>query len=422
LAHEHQHLIQFHIDGNEERWFNEGLSQLAEHLNGFEPGLIGDYNVAAFLSHPDQHLNGWTLDLAELGTHYGASYLFLVYLYEQFGLDFVRVMAGSEYDGLASVQAALTATGQDRTVDEVFSNWIVANALDDPYTGGGRYYYRTLNLPISITPIVLMSGGSGYQYVDTLNQYGADYLGIDRPGTYTLSFDGSDDAHLIGATPYSQDWMWWSYNGENSAARLTSAFDFTGLDTATLAFSAWWQTEAERDWLHVLVSDNDGQTWQVVGGQGAALHGEKAPGAFYSGQSAAWINEQIDLRAYAGRKVLIRFEYLTDGRETLPGVALDDIGIVELSDLDDAEALTSPWEMAGFLRIRGAVIQNWTVSVVIVDADGRATVDTVQLDVLNTGRAAFTVPDGGRATLIIGAMAPFTAYRADYKLTVLPGR
>ncbi len=331
-------------------------------------------------------------------------------------------MASSDYEGLASVQAALTATGQDMTVDEVFGSWIVANALDDPYAGGGRYYYRTLNLPTSIIPIMLASDGSGYQHIDTLNQYGSDYLSIDRPGTYTLSFDGSDDAHLIGAAPHSQDWMWWSYNNDNSAARLTRAFDLTGLDKATLAFSAWWQIEAERDWLHVLVSDNGGQTWQIVGGERAALHGEKAPGAFYSGQSAAWINEQIDLRAYAGRQILMRFEYLTDGRETLPGVALDDIGIVELGSLDDAETLASLWEMEGFLRIRGAVAQNWSVSVVIIDADGNATVDVVALDALNTGRAGFTVPDGGRATLIVGAMAPFTAYRADYKLTVQPGR
>jgi len=42
----------------------------------------------------------------------------------------------------------------------------------------------------------------------------------------------------------------------------------------------------------------------------------------------------------------------------------------------------------------------------------------VALDALNTGRARITVPDGGSATLVVGAMAPFTSAEARYKLSV----
>jgi len=45
-------------------------------------------------------------------------------------------------------------------------------------------------------------------------------------------------------------------------------------------------------------------------------------------------------------------------------------------------------------------------------------VQRVTLDDLNTGRATFTVPDGGDATLVIGAMAPFTTNRARYKIAL----
>jgi immune inhibitor A len=418
LAHEQQHLYQYYVDGNEDRWFNEGLSQLVEHLNGFEPGLIGDYNVSAFLKEPDHHLSGWTSDMYDMGSYYGASYLFMVYLYERFGLDFIRQVANSEYNGLASVQAVLTEMGLNMTVDDVFANWILANELDDPYAGDGSYYYRTLNLPGPVSAVPLRGAAESYQHTDSVNQYGADYLSIDQPGTYTFSFDGSDEAHIVGTKPHSKEWMWWSYNRANSAARLTAPFDLTGLATATLAFSAWWNTQAENDWLQVLVSDDGGQTWAVVGGKQAALNGKNAPGPYYSGQSITWIDEQIDLSAYIGKQVLVRFEYLTDGSNTLLGAVLDDIGVLELGGLDDVESPASVWVPEGFLRISDTVPQHWAVSVVVRDGDGRSAVYPVQLDVFNTGRATFSIPVGGSATFVIGAMAPFTSYLADYKLSV----
>jgi immune inhibitor A len=418
LAHEHQHLIQYHIDGNEDRWLNEGLSQLAEHFNGFTPGLIGNYNVIDFLNEPDHHLSGWPSSATDLGRYYGAGYLFLVYLYERFGLDFIRLVARSDYDGLASVQVALAEMGLDITVDDVFGDWILANALDDPYVADGRYYYRTLDLPGPITPVPLRGDAGSYPHADSVNQYGADYLSIDQPGTYTFSFDGSDEAQIVGTQPHSKDWMWWSYNGTNSATRLTAPFDLTGLDTATLAFSAWWNTEVEDDWFHVLVSENGGQSWSIVGGQQATPNGESAPGPYYSGQSVTWIDEQINLNAYAGTEILVRFEYLTDSSDTRLGVVLDDIGIRESGGLDDVESAASIWVPEGFLRISDTVTQTWSVAVVVHDADGDATVCPVRLDALNTGRVTFAVPQDGYATMAIGAMAPFTSYRADYKLSV----
>jgi immune inhibitor A len=367
LAHEHQHLIQYYVDGNEDHWFNEGLSQLAEHLNGFQPGLIGDYNVLAFFAEPDHHLSGWTTNLYDMGSYYGAGYLFLVYLYERFGLDFIRAVAGSDYDGLASVQATLTAMGLDQSVDDVFGDWIVANALDDPYAGDGRYYYRTLDLPGPVAALKVGGSGSAYTHSDSVNQYGADYLDFSTPGPVTLSFDGSDQAHITGTQPHSKGWMWWSYNEDNSATRLTAPFDLRGLATATLAFSAWWSTEPDADWLQVLVSEDDGQTWAVVGGDHAMTNNPDAPGPYYSGQSITWIDEQVDLNAYAGKQVLVRFEYLTDGSDSRTGVVLDDLGILELGALDDAESPVSIWQADGFLRIPDTVAQNWSVTVIVRD-------------------------------------------------------
>ena len=417
LTHEHQHLIQHTIDGNERRWLNEALSQLAEHLSGFDPHVIADLNMRAFLYQPDHFLRGWSTD--GMGRYYGAGYLFTVYLYERFGLDFIRAVANSDLDGMASIQTALVESGQTVSVDDVFADWIVANYLDDPYVAGGHYYYQTLDLPTRILPyplIVYMQGG--YTHTDTINQYGADYLTINQPGTFDLSFDGTDETPLINVLPKSGEWMWWSYDGNSSATRLTGAFDLRGLTTATLAFSAWWDMEDEYDWFQVLVSDNGGTAWHVVGGDQARPHTTHTPGVYYSGHSNAWIDERIDLSAYVGSEILVRLEYLTDNSHTLSGIALDDIGLVELNAFDTVEDAESIWQAEGFLRVPATVPQAWTVTALVQHPDGTTTAHPMPLDALNTGRVQITVPDGGSATIIIGAMAPFTANHADYKLSI----
>jgi immune inhibitor A len=421
LAHEHQHLIQHYTDGNESRWVNEGLSQLAEHFNGFDPHYIGNENMQDFLQNPDHQLNAWATDSYELGSSYGASYLFALYLYERFGLDYIRYWAHDPYDGLAGVQHSLAATSQHANVDEVFRDWILANYLDDPYVGDGRYYYQTLDLPSHIQPISLNDLEAGAPYTDTVNQYGADYLSFSNPGAYHITFDGSDQTSILGAKPHSGQWMWWSYNGIDSAARLTGAFDLTGLSAATLRFNAWWDIEPDYDWFQVLVSDNGGKNWQIVSGDSALPQNSQTPGPYYSRKSDGWIEEQIDLSAYAGKPLLIRFEYLTDGSENGPGLVLDDIRIPELGYLDDVENPVSVWNAEGFLRIPETVAQHWSVAVVQRKETGPAAVQFIPLDALNIGRATLVVPEGGSTILVIGAMAPFTSTPARYKLTAQPG-
>ncbi len=303
-------------------------------------------------------------------------------------------------------------------VDEVVADWFVANSLDDPYVGDGRYYYQTLDLPQPVEKQKLFAMPTGYLMSDSVHQYGADYLQLDEAGTYALHFDGSDEAGIAGTSPHSGQWMWWSLNDDSSASRLTGAFDLTGLTTATLAFSGRWDIEEGYDWFQVLVSDDGGTSWNVVGGPRASTRGTRAPGPYYTGQTRGWIDEQIDLSAYAGEQVLVRFEYLTDASQALQGVVLDDLGIVELGPLDDVENADSAWVADGFLRIPASVPQNWAVRLVIEAPGQTPVVQPVALDLLNAGDSTFTIPAGGSATIIVGAMAPFSTVRGTYLVQV----
>ena len=55
LAHEFQHMIHWANDRNEDSWVNEGMSELASYLNGFDPGGAD----AAYTQKPDTQLTTW---------------------------------------------------------------------------------------------------------------------------------------------------------------------------------------------------------------------------------------------------------------------------------------------------------------------------------------------------------------------------
>ena len=55
LAHEFQHMIHWANDRNEDSWVNEGMSELASYLNGFDPGGI-EYRLCRTARHPAHHV------------------------------------------------------------------------------------------------------------------------------------------------------------------------------------------------------------------------------------------------------------------------------------------------------------------------------------------------------------------------------
>ena len=173
--------------------------------------------------------------------------------------------------------------------------------------------------------------------------------------------------------------------------------------------------EADYDWFQVLVSTNEGRDWEIVSGDHATIDGSRA---YYTGSVWRWTEEQIDLTAFVGNHVLVRFEYLTNGADSQMGVVLDDIGILELGAVDGAEQPSSFWTAEGFMRIEQYVHQDWTVAIVQEQFGQSASIEHLTLDADNTGQVTITVPPDGDVTIVIGAMAPFTSKRPDYELSV----
>ena len=392
IAHEHQHLLSYQANKNEPRWLSEGLAQLAEHLNGFQ---VEDHKLKAFLNIPDHHLHGWSTDGVDIGRYYGASFLFMLYLYEQFGSDIIERIINSPYDGLAAVEDSVKHFG---SVNTIFANWIVANYLNS---------YQSIDLPSSIEPKLLQITDPALNYQDSVHQYGADYLQLETPGTYRIGFDGEDNASIISKPPPNDDTIWWSYDNSNSVTRLTGAFDLTEVDTATLVFDAWWDIHPDYDWLQIKVSEDDGATWHIVSGK-------RARNGHYTGTSTIWVRETIDLSAFVGNPILIQFEYVTGPAQPLSGVALNQIHIPEL----ESQMGSSEWLPHGFMRISASVEQQWTLSIIHETHDGQTSIHRLGLDHVNKGYTEISIAEDEKVTIVIGAMTPFSHDRASYTVSL----
>lgn len=412
LVHEFQHLAQWYVDANETAWLNEGLSQLAEISVGLETAETVDYLLA-----PDTQLNSWTYTGDSAFAHYAGSYLLCVYLWEQLGDAAVQELARHPSNGIASVDAVLKGFRPDLSLEEFMADWVAANYLDHD-APGTQYAYRALDLrrPVSVAGVKF----APHEILQTLNQFAAHYIDLDVPGTTTISFAGDTRTRFLPTVPYSGEQVWFAPVQDNVNAQLTGRFDLSALDSATLTFWVWHDLTFDLDYGYVSVSEDNGQTWELLelthghpGEYGATLHGrsDEQPDA----QKGGWIQESISLDTYAGRQILIRFELLTYYDSDARGLALDDIAIPELGFMDDVEGTGESWQASGFVQVGSQLPQTWRVQLIHKGDSPR--VAPLDLDAFNQGQ--WTVDIGAEgAVLAVMPMTPYTTEPADYWLAI----
>jgi hypothetical protein len=208
--------------------------------------------------------------------------------------------------------------------------------------------------------------------------------------------------------------MWWSYDEESGASRLEHAFDLTRAHNPKLTFQANWDIKRFSGQANILVSSDDGKRWKGL--KTPDMHACRIVDSdCFNGQSQGWLPQTVDLSDYAGKKIRIRFEYVTLGGPQSGGLFLDDIAIPEIGYHDDAEKLDSGWERQGFMRVQSEIPQKWAVSAITRDATPR--VLPVKLNANNKGTLTFSTPEEG-AVIAVAAFAPFVEANAHYTLTV----
>ena len=423
LAHEFQHMIHWHSDRNEDLWLNEGFSKLASYLNGFDNGS----SELHFMSQPDLQLNHFSYGDAESSAHYGASYLFTHYFLDRFGEEASRALVAHPANGPAGINAILGQLDEPLDFTTLFADWAAALYLDDPSLLDGRLGYRSIDpgRPVfsaeySTFPVDLTRA--------SVHQYASDYIRLVGTSPVTVIFSGTQQVPLVGTPAHGGDYQWWSNRGDDADVTLTRAFDLSGLATATLDYWLWYDIEKDWDYAYLEISTDGGKTWDTIktphttsDNPAGNNYGNGYTGMSGGGSGPEWIHEQVDLGAYAGQAVLIRFEYITDGAIHKAGLVLDDFSIPELGYQDGFETDDPAWEPAGFVRNDNVLPQKFAVQLIELGAKPRVR----QLSLNEYGQARWHIPlddETTEAVLIVSGVTPVTLEAASYAYQVVPAQ
>jgi hypothetical protein len=149
LAHEFQHMIHSAQDNREELWLNEGMSQVAFYANDFGHAP----QILSFIKGADTQIDEFNNGIDD----YGAVYLFFYYLATKHlgsmdnAANILREIVASKEKGLASIDTILEKYEIEARTDEIVRDWLIANFVNDPKLGDGRYGYDT-TLPMKVQP------------------------------------------------------------------------------------------------------------------------------------------------------------------------------------------------------------------------------------------------------------------------------
>ena len=403
LVHEVQHLIQWNLDANEDKWLNEGLSQIAETMAGLDT-----VDPRPYLEQTQIRLDSWSKAAPDIHAHYAGSYLYLLYLWEQLGDAAITELARHPANGLAAVRAVLAGHNPERSLETFTADWATALYLDgrsaDPH-----YNIEAFELP----PPFFADRVRQRPYAEsaTLDQFGIDIIDLDFTGKATLIFAGDTTAELTGAPPDDMP-FWFAPPSNSSHSQLSAEIDLTNVATATLNFFAWYSLEPSYDFAYISVSTDGGRSWRplepthgVPGAYGPAWGGRSAEA---TGNQNGWLAESISLDAYAGKNISLRFDVVTDFEEAGRGFAVNEPTITGLAE-------QPVWQPDGFVKTGHLLPQRWEVRL-IRNGDGGEVIP-LRLDDLNRIQTEIELGAEGGA-LIVVPLTPFVESAANYWLSI----
>lgn len=418
LAHEFQHMIHWHMHPRDEAWLNEGASMLAQEINGYSADGLDEQ----YAQTPDVQLDAWSDDGPDLGAHYGAGFLWMDYLYERFGRSFIhQMLTDRRYSGFPLVADVLRRRHIRLSVAQVFADWAVANYVNDHHDLGSRYGY--INTGIHVSPLTTLPAAPS-KYQSAIHPYAPVYVTLNPGHSPTnVVFHGVPTIPLIGtAQPGS---FWWSNRCDNCDTSMTRSLDLRHTRNPILSFATWYDIEKDYDYGYVEVSDNGGSTWQTLRSSittranpnGDSFgNGITGRSSHTHGSRDGWVPVRMSLRRYAGRTILLRFEYVTDDEYNGQSWAVRDIA-VSAAGYHDRIGDRS-WSLQGFVPIIRNVLSNhWSLQL-ITSKGNRQRVRVIPVS--PSGDAELTLPPsagGSRPVLAIFSRAAKTTLTSEFRLT-----
>jgi hypothetical protein len=415
-------MIRFNLRPSTELWLNEGFSEFTQwYLYDDEAWFAQDFLQFG----ADTQLNAWSLFSGGRAFNYGASLLFLWYLYGQFGLEAIQAIAAAPPE-LRAEDAIERATGVP--FDTLYARWILTNtifeATDDP-----QYQYVDVNGRITPQFALLYSAGDLRDAVSSVSQYGAvawEIDGLNGVKVLDILLEAPAEAPLISDRQANPSRFMLAARADQAFTTLTRSFDLTGVAQAVLDYRVFYALEENWDYGYVLASGDGGATWDVLESEGMTTvdphNVTYGPG--YNGASEGWIEEQVDLSPYAGGTVLVRFAVVNDDGVNDEGLAVDDVRIDALDYSEDFDGDCPGWMLQGW-----GLVQNMTPQRAVLHVSaftpGDVVTSTYMLEEFSSPlmvlNESVTLPENTqRVVITIGAMARNTTIRMPFSLTVAP--
>ncbi|WP_079505375.1 immune inhibitor A domain-containing protein [Mesobacillus jeotgali] len=153
-----------------------------------------------------------------------------------------------------------------------------------------------------------------------------------------------------GIEPGFGEKYYYSTKGDDLHTALeTPVFDLTSATAAKFDYKAWYEVEFDYDYVYVNAVTADGKSVKldVIGDENTADGMESSKGQ--------WVDKSYDLSQFAGQKVKLVFEYVTDGGLAPEGFAMDNLSLTvdgAVAFSDDAEG-TQQVTLDGFISSNG---------------------------------------------------------------------
>ena len=236
---------------------------------------------------------------------------------------------------------------------------------------------------------------------------------------FASSFEAPTQVDVVPEDAFSGTYAFWSNKGDESDMTLTREFDFSDVSgPIDFKFRTWYDLEEDYDYLYFEVSE-DSQAWQIVStpsGTGEDPSGNSY-GWGYNAVTSGWIQEEIDLSDYAGKKIFVRFEYVTDAAVNGEGMLIDDVSIDAIDYFTDFESDDGGWEAEGFVRIQNALPQTFRLA--LIKQGSSTTVEMIEVSDDQTAEIPISIGgDVDRFTLVISGTTRFTREVGSYTVEI----
>ena len=205
LAHEFVHLITFNQKNinfgvEEDVWLNEARAEYSSTILGYDDQFDSSNlqsRVRDFIESSSNSLTEWR------GTKYdyASASLFAHYMVDHYGIGVLSDSLKSKYVGIESINYALENSGYKDRFSEIFTNWTIANVLNN-CSFDQKYCYLDKNLSnVKIIPTVNflpVSGNTSLSGINITKNWSGNWQKfVGGNGDLKLKFLGTNNLNFV---------------------------------------------------------------------------------------------------------------------------------------------------------------------------------------------------------------------------------